>query len=53
MNSIHLNACRKENFLAIKKTRCCKEYGLDLISMIAPTSHKRIQTIAKEANGFI
>ena len=31
----------------------CKEYGLDLISMIAPTSHHRIQTIAKEANGFI
>ena len=31
----------------------CKEHGLDLISMIAPTSHQRIQTIAKEANGFI
>lgn len=31
----------------------CKAYGLDLISMIAPTSHQRIQTIAKEANGFI
>lgn len=31
----------------------CEEYGLDLISMIAPTSHQRIQTIAKEANGFI
>lgn len=31
----------------------CKEYGLDLISMIAPTSHQRIQAIAKEANGFI
>ena len=31
----------------------CEEYGLDLISMIAPTSHRRIQTIAKEANGFI
>ena len=31
----------------------CKEYGLDLISMIAPTSHQRIQTIAEEANGFI
>ena len=31
----------------------CKEYGLNLISMIAPTSHQRIQTIAKEANGFI
>lgn len=24
-----------------------KKYGLDLISMIAPTSHQRIQTIAK------
>lgn len=31
----------------------CKEHGLDLISMIAPTSHQRIQTIAEEANGFI
>ncbi len=31
----------------------CKEYGLDLISTIAPTSHQRIQTIAKKANGFI
>lgn len=31
----------------------CKKYGLDLISMIAPTSHERIQMIAKEANGFI
>lgn len=31
----------------------CKEYGLDFISTIAPTSHQRIQTIAKKANGFI
>lgn len=31
----------------------CKEYGLDLISTIAPTSHQRIQIIAKKANGFI
>ncbi len=31
----------------------CKKYGLDLISMIAPTSHQRIQMIAKEASGFI
>ena len=31
----------------------CKKYGLDLISLIAPTSHDRIATIAKEANGFI
>ena len=30
-----------------------KKYGLDLISMIAPTSHQRIQAIAKDANGFI
>ena len=30
-----------------------KKYGLDLISMIAPTSHQRIQTIAKDAGGFI
>lgn len=31
----------------------CKKYGVDLISMIAPTSHQRIQMIAKEASGFI
>ncbi len=31
----------------------CKQYGLDLISLIAPTSHDRISTIAKEANGFV
>lgn len=30
-----------------------KKYVLDLISMIAPTSHQRIQTIAKDAGGFI
>lgn len=33
--------------------RVCQQYGLDLISMIAPTSHQRIKMIAKEANGFI
>ena len=31
----------------------CKKYGLDLISLIAPTSHDRIRTIAKDAEGFV
>lgn len=31
----------------------CREYGLDLISLIAPTSADRIAMIAKEASGFI
>lgn len=31
----------------------CDKYGLDLISMIAPTSGDRIAMIAKEAKGFI
>lgn len=29
------------------------KYGIEIISMIAPTSHKRIQMIAKEAQGYI
>lgn len=31
----------------------CKQYGLDLVSLIAPTSHDRIKMIAKDASGFI
>ena len=31
----------------------CKKYGIDLISLIAPTSHERIAKIAKEAEGFV
>lgn len=31
----------------------CKEYGVDIISLIAPTSHERITMIAKEAQGFV
>lgn len=31
----------------------CREYGVDLISLIAPTSQKRIAMIAKEAEGFL
>lgn len=31
----------------------CEKYGVDLISLIAPTSHERIAMIAKEARGFI
>lgn len=31
----------------------CKKYGVDLISLIAPTSANRIAMIAKEAQGFI
>ena len=31
----------------------CKQYGVDLISLIAPTSSDRVQMIAKEALGYI
>ncbi len=31
----------------------CKKYGVDLISMIAPTSKDRIAMISKEAEGFL
>ena len=38
----------KEEFLPL-----CHRYGVDLISMIAPTSENRIAMIAKEAEGFL
>ncbi|NLM74476.1 MAG: tryptophan synthase subunit alpha [Clostridiaceae bacterium] len=31
----------------------CRKYGIFLISMVSPTSDKRIQMIAREAEGFI
>lgn len=31
----------------------CTEYGVDLVSLIAPTSRERIRTIAREAEGFL
>ncbi|MDD2351393.1 MAG: tryptophan synthase subunit alpha [Synergistaceae bacterium] len=31
----------------------CKKHGIDLISLIAPTSQDRIALIAKEAEGFV
>lgn len=31
----------------------CKRYGVDLISLIAPTSNERIAMIAQEAEGFL
>ncbi|MHC1773383.1 MAG: tryptophan synthase subunit alpha [Flexilinea sp.] len=34
-------------------TEVCELYGVDLISLIAPTSEERIAMIAKEAKGFI
>ena len=38
----------KDEFLPI-----CRKYGVDLISLIAPTSADRIGMIAREAEGFI
>lgn len=31
----------------------CRKYGLDLISLIAPTSHERIRMIAEKVSGFV
>ena len=38
----------KDEFLSL-----CRRYGVDLISLIAPTSANRVGMIAKEAEGFI
>lgn len=38
----------REEFLPL-----CEKYGVNLISLIAPTSENRISVIAKEATGFI
>ena len=38
----------KEEFLP-----ACRKFGVDLISMIAPTSENRIAMIAREAEGFL
>lgn len=38
----------KQEFLSL-----CHKYGVDLVSLIAPTSENRIAMIAKEAEGFL
>ena len=38
----------KDEFLPL-----CHKYGVDLVSLIAPTSENRIAMIAKEAEGFL
>lgn len=38
----------KEEFLPL-----CRQYGVDLISLVAPTSENRIARIAEEAEGFL
>ena len=38
----------KDEFLPV-----CHQYGVDLISLIAPTSENRVGMIAREAEGFI
>ena len=38
----------KEEFLPV-----CRNYGVDLISMIAPTSENRIAEISRDAEGFL
>lgn len=31
----------------------CKKYGVELVSLVAPTSHERITKIAEDAEGFL
>lgn len=31
----------------------CKQYGMDFISFVSPTSHDRVRQIAKQATGFL
>lgn len=31
----------------------CQTYGIDIISLVAPTSHERIRMIAEKAQGFL
>ncbi len=38
----------KDEFLPV-----CRKHGVDLISLIAPTSAQRVATIAREAEGFL
>ena len=38
----------KEEFISL-----CHKYGVDLVSLIAPTSENRIAMIAKKAEGFL
>ena len=38
----------KEEFAPV-----CRAHGIDLISLIAPTSHERIRRIAADAEGFV
>ena len=38
----------KEEFASV-----CRKYGIEMISLIAPTSNERISMIAKDAEGFV